>query len=51
MVIGLVEELSSYPLFSDQPLISPGYQTGVAFALMIIMLIWRPQGLLRGRVL
>jgi branched-chain amino acid transport system permease protein len=35
----------------DKPIISPGYKTGLAFAIMIIMLIWRPQGLLRGRVL
>jgi branched-chain amino acid transport system permease protein len=50
-VIGVVEELSTYPLFGDDPLVSPGYKTGVAFAIMIVMLIWRPQGLLRGRLL
>ncbi|MCW5772385.1 MAG: branched-chain amino acid ABC transporter permease [Rhodospirillaceae bacterium] len=51
LIIGVIEELSSYPLFSDDPLIPPGYKTGLAFALMVIMLIWRPQGLLRGRLL
>jgi branched-chain amino acid transport system permease protein len=51
LVIGMIEELSSYPLFGDQPLVTPGYKTGIAFAIMVIMLIWRPQGLLRGRVL
>lgn len=51
LVIGMIEELSSYPLFGDQPLVTPGYKTGIAFLIMIIMLIWRPQGLLRGRVL
>jgi branched-subunit amino acid ABC-type transport system permease component len=63
LVIGMVEELSSYPAWDtvqifgakllelDKPIISPGYKTGLAFAIMIIMLIWRPQGLLRGRVL
>ncbi len=51
LVIGMIEELSSYPLFGDQPLVTPGYKTGIAFAIMIVMLIWRPQGLLRGRVL
>lgn len=51
LVIGMIEELSSYPLFGDLPLVTPGYKTGIAFLIMIIMLIWRPQGLLRGRVL
>ena len=51
LVIGMVEELSSYPLFSDEPLVSPGYKTGIAFAVMVLMLIWRPQGLLKGRIL
>lgn len=51
IVIGMVEEMSSYPLFGDDPLVSPGYKTGIAFAVMVLMLIWRPQGLLKGRVL
>jgi branched-subunit amino acid ABC-type transport system permease component len=51
LVIGMVEELSSFPLFGDAPLVSPGYKTGIAFAVMVAMLIWRPQGLLKGRVL
>jgi branched-subunit amino acid ABC-type transport system permease component len=51
LVIGVVEELSTFPLLSDAPLVSPGYKTGIAFAIMVIMLIWRPQGLLRGKVL
>ncbi|MGH7004496.1 MAG: branched-chain amino acid ABC transporter permease, partial [Alphaproteobacteria bacterium] len=51
LVIGMVEELSSYPLFGDEPLVSPGYKTGIAFAVMVAMLIWRPQGLLKGRIL
>jgi branched-chain amino acid transport system permease protein len=51
LVIGMIEELSSYPLFGDLPLVTPGYKTGLAFLIMVIMLIWRPQGLLRGRVL
>ena len=50
LVIGLAEELSSYPWIGDEPLLSPGYKTGVAFALMIIMLILRPQGIFKGRV-
>jgi branched-subunit amino acid ABC-type transport system permease component len=51
LVLGVIQELSSYPLFSDEPFISPGYKIGIAFAILVIMLIWRPQGLLRGRVL
>ncbi len=49
LVIGIVEELSTFPLFGDEPLVSPGYKTGIAFAVMVAMLIWRPQGILRGK--
>ncbi len=50
LVIGVVEELSTYPWIGDEPLISPGYKAGVSFAIMVAMLIWRPSGLFRGRV-
>jgi branched-subunit amino acid ABC-type transport system permease component len=50
MIIGLAEELSSYPWIGTEPLLSPGYKTGIAFAIMVAMLIWRPSGLFRGRV-
>jgi len=49
LVIGLAEELSAYPWIGDAPLLSPGYKTGVAFAIMVIMLIVRPSGLFKGR--
>ncbi|HUS54976.1 MAG TPA: branched-chain amino acid ABC transporter permease [Thermohalobaculum sp.] len=49
LVIGIVEELSSYPWIGETPLLSPGYKAGVAFAIMVAMLIWKPQGLFRGR--
>lgn len=49
LVIGMAEELSAYPWIGDAPLLSPGYKTGVAFAIMVIMLIVRPQGLFKGR--
>jgi len=49
LVIGLAEELSAYPWIGDTPLLSPGYKTGVAFTIMIIMLIIRPSGLFKGR--
>jgi branched-subunit amino acid ABC-type transport system permease component len=49
LVIGMVEELSAYPWIGSSPLLSPGYKAGVAFAIMVVMLIWKPQGLFRGR--
>ena len=49
LVIGIVEELSAYPWIGETPLLPPGYKAGVAFAIMVVMLIVRPQGLLRGR--
>lgn len=51
MVIGLIEELSAYPLITDEPLINPGYKTATAFLIMVILLIFRPQGLLKGKLL
>ncbi|MEQ9812840.1 MAG: branched-chain amino acid ABC transporter permease [Azospirillaceae bacterium] len=51
LVIGLAEELSNYPWFGFDPLLSPGYKSGVAFGIMVLMLIFRPSGLFRGRVL
>ncbi len=50
LIIGLVEELSSYPWIGTEPLLNPGYKAGVAFAIMVLMLLWRPSGLFRGRV-
>ncbi|MGE0213648.1 MAG: branched-chain amino acid ABC transporter permease [Parvibaculaceae bacterium] len=49
--IGLAEELSSYGWISDEPLIDPGYKTAIAFLVMVALLIFRPQGLLKGRLL
>lgn len=50
LIIGVVEELSTYAWIGDAPLLSPGYKAGVSFAIMVIILIWRPSGLFRGRV-
>ena len=50
LIVGLAEDLAAYPRIGKNPLLSPAYKAGVAFALMIIMLIWRPSGLFRGRV-
>lgn len=44
LVIGIAQELSTI-------VISPAYKPAVAFGLMVIMLIWRPTGLFRGKVL
>ena len=49
LVIGIAEELSAYPWIGTEPLLNPGYKAGVAFAIMVAMLIWRPQGLFKGR--
>lgn len=50
LVIGVVEELSTYAWIGTEPLIAPGYKAGVSFAIMVAILIWRPSGLFRGRV-
>ena len=50
LIIGLAEELSAYHWIGTTPLLDPGYKAGVAFAIMIAMLIWRPSGLFRGKV-
>ncbi len=50
MVIGLAEELSSYPWLGTAPLLAPSYKTGIAFGIMVALLIWRPAGLFSGRV-
>lgn len=50
MIIGIAEELCTFPFFGDS-LISPSYKSAVAFVIMIAVLIIRPQGLFRGRLL
>jgi branched-chain amino acid transport system permease protein len=50
-VIGLAEELSTYNWIGTEALISPSYKTAVAFIIMVLLLIFRPRGLLRGRLL
>ena len=51
LIIGAMEELSTYPWIGQDPLVSPDYKTAVAFAVMVLVLIVRPTGLFRGRVL
>ncbi|MBF0279522.1 MAG: branched-chain amino acid ABC transporter permease [SAR324 cluster bacterium] len=50
LIIGLTEELSSYPWIGTEPLLNPGYKAGIAFIIMVGMLIWRPTGLFKGKV-
>ena len=50
-IIGMAEELSSYHWIGDDALISPSYKTAIAFVIMIGLLIFRPQGLFKGRLL
>jgi branched-chain amino acid transport system permease protein len=51
LIVGLAEELSTYNWIGNQALISPSYKTAVAFSIMVLLLIFRPQGLFRGRLL
>jgi branched-chain amino acid transport system permease protein len=51
LIIGLAEELSTYNWIGDNPLIEPSYKTAVGFVIMVILLIFRPQGLFKGRLL
>ena len=51
LLIGLAEELSTYPWIGIEALISPSYKSAVAFVIMVLVLLFRPQGLARGRLL
>lgn len=51
LIIGLAEELSTYNWIGSDALISPSYKTAVGFFIMVGLLIFRPQGLFRGRLL
>ena len=51
LIIGLAEELSTYNWIGDDALISPSYKTAVGFFIMVALLIFRPQGLFKGRLL
>lgn len=52
LIIGIAEEITSYPWFGADfgPLIDPNYKQGVAFGIMVLMLLWRPHGIFKGRV-
>ena len=50
LIIGTAEEICSFPIFGES-LIAPSYKTAVAFVIMVLVLIFRPQGLFRGRLI
>jgi branched-chain amino acid transport system permease protein len=51
LIIGLAEETLTYPWLSSAPLIPPSYKSAVAFSIMVALLLFRPQGLFKGRLL
>ncbi|MDW4500336.1 branched-chain amino acid ABC transporter permease [Sulfitobacter sp. D35] len=51
LIIGVAEELATYPWIGSDAFIPPSYKSGVAFAIMVCLLIFRPQGLFKGRLL
>ena len=51
LIIGIAEELATYNWIGDASLISPSYKSAVAFLIMVVLLIFRPRGLFKGRLL
>ena len=51
LIIGLAEETLTYTWFGSTPLIPPSYKSAVAFSIMVGLLLFRPQGLFKGRLL
>jgi branched-subunit amino acid ABC-type transport system permease component len=50
LVVGLAEEMATVPI-GGVSLVPPAYKSAVAFVILVAMLLWRPTGLFRGRVL
>ncbi len=48
LILGIAEELSTFPVLDGAPLLEPTYKSAVAFAVLVATLILRPQGLFRG---
>jgi branched-subunit amino acid ABC-type transport system permease component len=48
LILGMAEEMSTYPFIGGEPLLAPAYKGGVAFAVLVLVLIFRPQGLFKG---
>ncbi|MEP3436550.1 MAG: branched-chain amino acid ABC transporter permease [Hoeflea sp.] len=51
LIIGIAEETLTFTWFSDEAFISPSYKSAVAFFIMVALLLFRPQGLFKGRLL
>ncbi|OCW57885.1 branched-chain amino acid ABC transporter permease [Hoeflea olei] len=51
LIIGIAEETVTFTWFSDDAFISPSYKSAVAFFIMVALLLFRPQGLFKGRLL
>ncbi|MCY0095554.1 branched-chain amino acid ABC transporter permease [Hoeflea ulvae] len=51
LIIGVAEETATFTWFSDEAFISPSYKSAVAFFIMVALLLFRPQGLFKGRLL
>lgn len=51
LIIGLAEELSTFNWIGEEALVSPSYKTAVGFLIMVGLLIFKPQGLFKGRLL
>ena len=51
LAIGIAQEVATYPWIGDNPLVPPAYKNAVAFFVMVCMLVWRPTGIFKGRVL
>ncbi len=50
VILGLAEECSTFPLRDGAPLLEPTYKSAVAFVVLIVTLLVRPQGLFRGMI-
>jgi branched-chain amino acid transport system permease protein len=51
LIIGVAEETATYTWLSDEAFIPSSYKSAVAFFIMVALLIFRPQGLFKGRLL
>jgi branched-subunit amino acid ABC-type transport system permease component len=50
LLMGVIEELATAPLFFGAALLPPAYKSGVAFAVLVAVLLVRPTGILRGKL-
>jgi branched-subunit amino acid ABC-type transport system permease component len=51
LMMGIIEELATAPLFFGHSLLPPSYKAGVAFGVLVLVLLVRPTGIFRGKVL